>query len=552
MEDYEQSYSVSSGTVPDPQYPERNIQLAGTGLPSTLDEGTRKSQLLPEGKKTDPKDLVGNIQPIDTGLPSTVSDKGAAKTMPLPKEARGDKDSEELKPSTDMEPLTNHVADPSGTHAKYQADQTQSARSRYRSLTENKGKTSSEVEPDIKALQLKTFVEIHALLLSNDEMVQESDDEDSPPNTDRPESSPSQETQESDSNPSKPELKKYDNILPLTERQLVKYLRKVSRVLFNKLTKDQWEKHEEVATATDKTNLLKALNGVTETLKVIQNVVKDDPTLNKKSSFEFLQATALRQEEHLASWAKKGKGIATEEQLKPFLKKLVPASKEVRPDLDAPILVPYEINGKNFQLTEEQIQAHMDKEEQINKSAEEAKRLEMTKTEAGEKFKKAQDAEMQVLKREHSQKGQETDVVHSPFKFSDFGVTELDELGPIIQKKKNTIVKDLMTSLRKRKRKHMELEPEIKVHGFECNRSLPEGVPFINNMVIKELEYVIFFTDVFGDQAFKRWNDIHKVRVDSLVEPTSDMWWQLSYDSLLRGRQSLVRGIQPMGADTCP
>ncbi|GKD01121.1 hypothetical protein Tco_1171395, partial [Tanacetum coccineum] len=72
----------------------------------------------------------------------------------------------------------------------------------------------------------------------------------------------------------------------------------------------------------------------------------------------------------------------------------------------------------------------------------------------------------------------------------------LDELGPIIQKKKNTIVKDLMVSLEKRyerlkkiheelgiqlalpapipkqapsqssgrKRKHMELEPKIKVH----------------------------------------------------------------------------------------
>ncbi|GJR30011.1 hypothetical protein Tco_1106243 [Tanacetum coccineum] len=130
----------------------------------------------------------------------------------------------------------------------------------------------------------------------------------------------------------------------------------------------------------------------------------------------------------------------------------------------------------------------------------------------GEKFKKAQVAEHQVLKREHSQKAKRamelrkkrfeqymwttssrlrpepiTDVkiypntkpavltvhrendrsnfqVHNPFKFADFGVTELDELGPIIQKKKNTIVKDLMTSLG-RKRKHMELEPEIKVPG---------------------------------------------------------------------------------------
>ncbi|GKB66706.1 hypothetical protein Tco_0928118, partial [Tanacetum coccineum] len=35
-------------------------------------------------------------------------------------------------------------------------------------------------------------------------------------------------------------------------------------------------------TVTDIINLIKALNGVTETLKVVQDVVKDDPALNKK------------------------------------------------------------------------------------------------------------------------------------------------------------------------------------------------------------------------------------------------------------------------------
>ncbi|GJY35386.1 hypothetical protein Tco_0420764 [Tanacetum coccineum] len=77
--DYEQSYSVSSGTVPDPQDLERNIQLASTGLPSILNEGTRKSQLLPESTTLDSKDSVGNKQPIDTGLPSMTSDEGTAK-----------------------------------------------------------------------------------------------------------------------------------------------------------------------------------------------------------------------------------------------------------------------------------------------------------------------------------------------------------------------------------------------------------------------------------------------------------------------------------------
>nr|GFA88917.1 hypothetical protein [Tanacetum cinerariifolium] len=40
--------------------------------------------------------------------------------------------------------------------------------------------------------------------------------------------------------------------------------------------------------------------------------------------------------------------------------------------------------------------------------------------------------------------------VHNLFKFGDFKITELDELGPIIEKKKNSIIKDLMTSVGKR------------------------------------------------------------------------------------------------------
>nr|GEX09517.1 retrovirus-related Pol polyprotein from transposon TNT 1-94 [Tanacetum cinerariifolium] len=57
IEGYEQSHSVLSGTVPDPQDSERNIQLAGTGLPFIYDEGTHKSQPLPEGTKSNPKVL---------------------------------------------------------------------------------------------------------------------------------------------------------------------------------------------------------------------------------------------------------------------------------------------------------------------------------------------------------------------------------------------------------------------------------------------------------------------------------------------------------------
>ncbi|GJW36927.1 hypothetical protein Tco_0059847 [Tanacetum coccineum] len=123
-----------------------NIQLASTGLPSILDEGTHKSQPLPEGPATHPKDSGGNIQPFDRDLTSTTFAEGTAKTMPR-------------------------------TGAKYQMDETQSTRLRYRSLTKNKGKTSSEVEPDTEALQLQTFVDVQAFLISEDELDIESDEE---------------------------------------------------------------------------------------------------------------------------------------------------------------------------------------------------------------------------------------------------------------------------------------------------------------------------------------------------------------------------------------
>ncbi|GJY61745.1 retrovirus-related pol polyprotein from transposon TNT 1-94 [Tanacetum coccineum] len=88
----EQSHSVSSCTMPDPQDLERDIQLASIRLPSILDKVTRTSQHLPEGTTTDPKDSVGNKQPIDIGLPSIASNEGTAKITLHPEGPLGDKD----------------------------------------------------------------------------------------------------------------------------------------------------------------------------------------------------------------------------------------------------------------------------------------------------------------------------------------------------------------------------------------------------------------------------------------------------------------------------
>nr|GEU32686.1 hypothetical protein [Tanacetum cinerariifolium] len=69
----------------------------------------------------------------------------------------------------------------------------------------------------------------------------------------------------------------------------------------------------------------------------------------------------------------------------------------------------------------------------------------------------------------------------------------------------------------RRKQKHMELKPETRIPGLECNRTLLENVSFINNMVIEEPEYGIFFNNEFGDQAFQRRSDIDKVGMEALV-----------------------------------
>ncbi|GJZ59406.1 hypothetical protein Tco_0615222 [Tanacetum coccineum] len=176
---------------------------------------------------------------------------------------------------------------------------------------------------------------------------------------------------------------------------------------------------------------------------------------------------------------------------------LVKASSIVRPDPNALILVPYMINGKLFYLTEEQIQAHLDKEDQIRKAEEEAKRLAMTKSKVHKRQHAKNVKRLTKLNKKRVENNDKKNFdVHNPFKFADFRITELkkisEELG--IQSALLTpVLEQAPSQALGRKRKHIELEPEIKP------------------------EYGIFFTNVFGDQAFQKWNDIHKVRIDSMV-----------------------------------
>ncbi|GJU52641.1 hypothetical protein Tco_1226355 [Tanacetum coccineum] len=542
--------------------PPKPTEGSDTGLPSTLDEGTRQSKPLPEGTATHPKDSGGNKQPLDKDITSTTSNEGTAKTTPHPE----------------------------GDEEKVLAT----------------GEDMNEDPQDDK--------EVRTPLLKQDQ----------------PELS---HVLESASDSSSPDLKKFDNILPLAERQLIKYLRKMSRVLFNRITEKQWEQHEESAVLyadlkasvdqyydeniahrdqTDKlmeasmssldrssttiSDLYKGLNVITELLKDISNAVKDDPAINQKlneatetfakissnvtedtskiksmmtemyaafqghpslapsgsvtptlaltdiqANVEGENANTTTTEEppshteweteeprleilisSIPSTIDKGKGIATESDDYPS-KKLVKASSIVRPDPDELVRVEFIINERTVYLTKQEIQDYWDKEEQIKKAEEEARLNAISKpdvikvvreeakklgihpkeaitTKVGELFKKAQDVEHEVLKKQHTKKVRKSLKLR---KHKIHSALPVPEQTP--------------SQVSGRKQKHMKLEPETRIPGLECNRALPENVPFVNNMVIKEPEYGIFFTDEFGDQAFQRWSDIDKVGMEALV-----------------------------------
>ncbi|GKA85806.1 hypothetical protein Tco_0807460 [Tanacetum coccineum] len=333
MEGSEQSHSVPSGTVHDPQDLKRNLQLASTGLPSTLDEGTRKSQPLPEGTTSHPKYSGGNDQPFDRDLTSTTSDDGMAKSMSRPEGSLGDKDSEGNIPPADMEPIHTTVADLSGTA------------SRIRNLYNYKHLLMFKLPFFLMKNWLESDEEeVLAVGEDMDEDPQVAEEVRTPsPKKDHPESS---NVQESTSNSSSPDLKKFDNILPITERQLIKYLKKMSKVLFkyydeNVAHRDQTDKLVETTMSTiDRSSttikdLYQGMHVITKLPQDIHTAVKDDPAINKKinesietfakisthttkvlslvKAFDFstlqsamndLQAHSLKQEETSAAWTK--------------------------------------------------------------------------------------------------------------------------------------------------------------------------------------------------------------------------------------------------------
>ncbi|GJZ56635.1 hypothetical protein Tco_0611828 [Tanacetum coccineum] len=155
---------------------------------------------------------------------------------------------------------------------------------------------------------------------------------------------------------------------------------------------------------------------------------------------------------------REGKGIAADEQRESSLK-LVPALKKVHPDPDAPIRGE---EAKLLAMTKSELIKAV--HEDAKKSKIDPKTIESAKS--GEQFKKIQDihpnTKHAVLTVYKGNDRRNFDV-HNPFKFADFGITKLDKMGPIIEKKKNKIVGELMISLGKRYEILKKIPKELRI-----------------------------------------------------------------------------------------
>nr|GEW07946.1 hypothetical protein [Tanacetum cinerariifolium] len=301
------------------------------------------------------------------------------------------------KPPADMEPLNTTDADLSWTGAKYQEDQTQSSR------------------------------------LSDEEVLAAGDDMDEDPQDDKEvrtcslkqdQSVPSH-VQESASNSSSPNLKRFDNILPLTERQLI---RQDTSEIKSMMT----EMGENVTTTATEESPSHTERETKEPRLAISILSIPSTVIPPIQPFTLI----IIQPESSQATPKidKGKGIATESDDDPS-KKLVKALSIVRPDPDEP-----------------------DKEQQIKKAKEEARLNAISKTELHSKTKPV------VITVYRGTDGKNFDV-HKPFLFGAFGISELDELREIIPKKKNKVVKDLMNSISRRYERLRKIPGELGIQS---------------------------------------------------------------------------------------
>nr|GEW62705.1 retrovirus-related Pol polyprotein from transposon TNT 1-94 [Tanacetum cinerariifolium] len=471
------------------------------------------------------------------------------------------------KPPTDMERQNPTDVDLSRTGAEYQEDQTQSSRLRYQSLIENEGEPSYEWEPDTQPMledkptsSTAPHTKASDTDSSSDKILRKYNDT-LPYNEQKlvklgSRHSASQRLSKSikDDPATNKKTEEASETLAKIFTQTTEILSLVKSLNFSTLQstikniQDYAFKQEEASAAWMKssTNMawnLAPLSSVTPIFALTNTpanvkgkntthtTTKEPPYHTEGETDANIQEKPKKPKQSIDSNIEFIGSSTPKDQ-----RKLVKSLSIVCSDPDESIRVEFMINRKIVYLAEQEIQEYRDKEEEIKKAEEEARLNAISKTEVikvickkanklgihpkeaitskvGKLFKKAQDDEHEVHKRQHTKKvrkslklkkhrydsymwtvnsrlkldhitgikihpktkpvaitvykgtnGRNFDV-HKPFLFRAFGISEFDELRKIIPKKKNAVVKDLMNSLSQRYERLRQIPRELRIES---------------------------------------------------------------------------------------
>ncbi|GJW30390.1 hypothetical protein Tco_0047265 [Tanacetum coccineum] len=508
------------------------------GSHSPIDEGIRKSKPLPEGKPTEAKDLEGNKQPANKGLPAIVLDEGISKTKPLPERTKTDpKDSERIKPLTARGSSTLPVTALLGTDAEYQ--------------------TSSEVDLDFEPMFLATIFDIQALLGSSDDELKEDSDDDvfevgeeidediQEPNTEETQTHHSTET------PTKePHSQEHQSPSPPKEQHESSKAKKTN-ASDSRSSLDTLEEHKEVVASY--VDLRAAIEGYYE--EDVDHIAQTDKlSLNKV--FDTLEADSALKEamqqmaesNDLARLLRNAKlpklltHVTMQDDIV-FIKGMVTGMFQAFKGISTSTL-----SGSASVPTVTQPEGEKMLSKETTKEAE---------IEHVEKESEVEDVVMEPV-QEPQFTGPVIDITLPPQLESpqatpkpDRGkgkVTDNAESQPkLVKASKIPAHSDKEEKIEQAAKEALLSKPELikVVHeeatkaGFDrkilasakggqefrkiqdaeikCNRSLPKGILFVNNLMIEQFEYEIFFIDVFGDKDFQKMSDIHKVDIETLL-----------------------------------
>nr|GEX85298.1 reverse transcriptase domain-containing protein [Tanacetum cinerariifolium] len=453
----------------------KKTTLEAQVTPPTVPTGNYDKTQSPflEDKQADPKDSKENTQTADMGLPSTIPNEGIGKTQPLPKGTKTrDKDLETNKPLVDMEPSTTPVTALLGTDAKYHVDQTKFTRLRLTKISNSMQAINllsfHQRITNIENTQVNMQDDIYLIKGMVTEMLQAFKDN----------------------------LKKQ----VVVWKKSPSYTKGVPMQIVTTL-----KKPKDAGTKTAEEEPARASRVIPISTVIPISIPNHEIRLIELSSRPLLTNTTL------------------EFPVSKLETKIIRSSSgpviDITPPEQPKTHLDKEENIKK--AAEEAKLLAIRKPELIKVIHEEALNIEidpkvLASEKGGQEFKKIQDADLKVRNREHSQKVKRqmelkkkrleqymwttssrlkpkliTDVkihpnikpavltiyrgndrrnfnVHNPFKFADFGVTELDELGHIIKKNKSKIVAlssptQAQSQSSRRKRKHMKLKPKINV-----------------------------------------------------------------------------------------